>query len=187
MKRKGLLIAVLAVVLLAIGVYANQKKKPKDEVTGSGRPVVKFGRCDDHLGSSGHGGLSWQLGTQRSGCARGIGFRCGFGFYTICNDGTIVTWRFDAPAPGSYHNNMNASIDFLSIDRLKLSFETPIPADEPRDLPFEVEDDTSEPLPEEFEFNGNHYSQLIVRGGSYKIDYSDGPYGSVVFKVLLVP
>jgi hypothetical protein len=82
---------------------------------------------------------------------------------------------------------MNASFELLAVDLLKLTFETPVPVDEPRDLPFEVEDDVTEALPEEFEFNGMHYSEMIIRSGSYMIDYNDGPHGSVVFKVLLQP
>src|SRR5688572_22219200 len=102
MKRKVLVISVLSIALLMVGVYASQKQTQKDEVTGSGGPgAIKLGRCDDHGGSTGRGGLSWQMGTKKSGCSRGIGFRCGFGFYTICNDGTIQTWRHDVPAPGS--------------------------------------------------------------------------------------
>jgi hypothetical protein len=131
--------------------------------------------------------MTWQLGTLKSGCSRGIGFRCGFGFYTICNDGTIVYWSLDAPAPGSYPRPMDAHFEFLAVDQLKLTFETPIPNDEPRDLPFEVESDATADFPEEFELDGVHYSQLIIKGGSYAINYNDGPYGSVVFTVKLVP
>lgn len=188
MKRNVLSMAVLSIALLIVGVYACQKQKQKDEVNGPGGTVTKnIGPCDGHGGSSGRGGVSWALATRKSGCNKGIGFRCGHTFWAECNDGEIVKWHLNAPAPGSYPRNMNAKFTFLTVDRLKLTFETRIPEEEPRDAPFDIEDDVIEDLPEDFELDGAHYSRLIIKAGLYPIDYSDGLYGSVEFKVSLLP
>ncbi|MBS1759222.1 MAG: hypothetical protein JST23_03780 [Bacteroidetes bacterium] len=146
--------------------------------------------CSDHGGTV-YAQITWYLATCRSGCTRGIGFRCGREGYLMCGDGSIIVCIRGANCP-----NQNRTIDSTRImtaeykiydnKTLKFIFKKPIPKEE-KDSPngnvFEVESEEIVNFPKILKINGEKYIGVKMIPGNYLIDYSDGEFGSVVFNV----
>jgi len=144
---------------------------------------------------SGHGGavaasISWELATCKSNCEKGIGFRCGREGVIVCADGTACIFVAGSNCPGHVMNpdrKMEAGYTFYSNNTLKLTFKNAVPLEEQGNTVFEIEGDDFINLHPDLLIGGIHYRGYTVQNGSYYIDYSDGPFGSVTLKIVLNP
>ena len=134
--------------------------------------------------------FEWDMATCRSNCTRGIGFRCGRRVTFGCRNGPteIITYFGSCPnGASSYTRSMKADVSFYSDGTAKLTFQNAVPADETGNVNFEIEADEVLRLPEGLLMDGRSYSGFRTVVGTYKIDYSDGIYGSVIIPVQLIP
>jgi hypothetical protein len=204
--RTRLLMGGLAVlVAISVIIFSCRKNADKVEeavagVTASGKQLAQMQvswdvRKTNTRANPCEGGevtfitLEWDMATCRSNCTRGIGFRCGRRVTFGCRNGPteIITYYGSCPnGASSYTRSMKANLSFYSSGSAKLIFLNAVPADEAGNVNFEIEADEVLSLPEGLLLDGVSYSGFKTAIGTYKIDYSDGMYGSVTIPVLLI-
>jgi hypothetical protein len=141
--------------------------------------------CNDHGGPRSVS-VTWQLATCKSDCEKGIGFRCGRDGILICQDGYFVICTVGSNCPKKDNSRtMTASYTFYDNNTLKLTFQNAVPDSEAANTNFEVEVTELVPLPSNLRLDGVAYAGYITQMGNYTIDYSDGPYGSVIINIQL--
>lgn len=164
------LIPVVAGLFLMQNLYAQENGKV--------RPT-----CNDHGGVvAGH--IEWQIATLRSGCKRGIGFRCGSHGWLICADQTILTWKGAELSKGLDPKRLGDAEILLNLKENTVVFRMlkPLP-DEPEDdrAVFTVDEDVSIEMLGEFFVLGKPLKGIVIRKGDYKINYAGSEFGEVVF------
>lgn len=141
--------------------------------------------CNDHGGPRSVS-VTWQLATCKSDCEKGIGFRCGRDGLLICQDGYIIFCIAGSNCPKKDNSRtMTASYTFYDNNTLKLTFQNAVPASEATNTTFEVEVTELVPLPSNLRLDGIAYAGYVTQMGNYTIDYSDGPFGSVIINIQL--
>lgn len=134
--------------------------------------------------------LEWELGTCRSNCTRGIGFRCGRRIIAGCRNGSIEVFTHNGSCPNgasAYSRTMRASLSFYTNGHVKLTFLKAMPLTETGNTNFEIESEEFVDLPDGILLDRVPYDGVLLRAGIYKIDYSDGIYGSVILPATLIP
>jgi hypothetical protein len=134
--------------------------------------------------------IGWDIATCRSHCEKGLGFRCGSEIDIQCSDGKPVVCRLRSTCPWADINmnssrKMNAAFNFYDNNTMKLIFQKPVPLEEMGNTDFEVEEEDFFALPDELLIGGVHYTGFQIKVDVYKIDYSDGAYGSVIVHIEL--
>jgi hypothetical protein len=144
--------------------------------------------CFGHGSVVSYGG-GWDIATCKSGCERGIGFRCGRYHTVTCSDGTVVTLsNTGSTCPSTVANrHMNGVYTFYDDGTMKITFLNAVPSEENGNTDFEIEGDDSIVIPPYLSIGGEFYSAFRINSGIYQIDYSDGDFGSVTMPVVLVP
>ena len=146
-----------------------------------------------HCGCAWDGGILttdiiFYMGTCKSHCERGIGFRCGTAGIILCGDGAVHLCdmgKCNAPLNQRPERQMKASYTFYDNNTMKLTFLNPIPEEENNNNIFEVDQDDFFSLPEEMRINNIAYRGYSVYQGNYFVDRNDGQYGSVILKISL--
>jgi hypothetical protein len=134
--------------------------------------------------------IGWEIATCRSHCEKGLGFRCGTEIHIQCSDGKPVVCRLRSNCPWADINmnssrKMNAAFSFYDNNTMKLIFQHSVPPEEKGNTDFEVEEEDFFALPDELLIGGVHYTGFQIKVDIYKIDYSDGAYGSVIVRIEL--
>ena len=141
--------------------------------------------CRDHGGTMAFS-ISWILATCRSDCNKGIGFRCGREGALLCRDGAVIICVAGANCPGGNNSRlMKADLTFYDDNTIKFTFLNAVPPEEASNTVFEVEQTEFVNLPPGMKLDGVHYSGFSAQAGNYTINYSDGPYGSVIINAQL--
>ena len=134
--------------------------------------------------------LEWDVATCRSGCTRGLGFRCGRRIIAGCKNGVVDIFIHHGSCPNgasAYDRQMKANMVFYTDGSLKLIFLNPVPASERGNVNFEIEADEFIDLPDGILLDGSRVDGFKTSTGIYKVDYADGTYGSVTIPAALVP
>lgn len=213
MKKQIILICSVLFIVLITTICCNKSQEAKENSNIKSLTVgnpIKFGSesgriapggigelpggglctCSNHGGSLG-GQLQWILATCRSNCQRGIGFRCGRQGVLYCQDGTVIfcTWGANCPSSARGVNperDMEASYELYDNGTLKLAFLKPIPNEE-KNLPtgdvFEVEQTDYVKFSSPVSVDSVYYQGFDILQGNYRIDYTDGTYGSVIIGI----
>lgn len=194
MKRKYGFVLLFSACLLSI--HSNSQTRLKggnvlqiSYVKTTTNQDMKISRC----GCGWHGGIlhtdiTFYMGTCRSNCERGIGFRCGTAGIILCKDGDVQLCHMgkcQPPLDFRSERQMKASYTFYDNNTMKLTFLNPIPEEENNNNFFEVDQDDFFPLTEEMLINNNFYKGYNVYQGNYFVDRGDGQYGSVILKISL--
>lgn len=134
-----------------------------------------------------HFGVRWILGTCRSLCTRGIGFRCGRDGFLICESGKMIVCIKggdcpNGPFPG---RTMSGLYTFYDNNTVKIRFQNQVPKEETGNEAFEVEEAVTIEIPSIVLIGDERYSSFSVEAGVYKIDYEDGEFGSVTLPIKL--
>jgi hypothetical protein len=158
-------------------------------------PAVRERLCD----GVGEGGVNhyysvhaeWELATCRTNCDRGIGFRCGRRASAVCNNGSVDVITHPGSCPNGataypYTRYMAANLTFYRGGDVKLTFLAPMPVTEIGNTDFEIEANEAFDLPDGIMLDGTKYDGFQTIIGIYKIDYSDGQYGSVTIPTVLI-
>lgn len=215
MKKLFFSICSVVFILLVTTISCNKSKEAKEnsniKMLTVGNPI-RFGNessrlapggigelpggglcnCNNHGGSYG-GQLQWILATCRSNCQRGIGFRCGRQGVLFCQDGTVVycIWGANCPSAARGTNperDMEASYELYDNGTMKLTFLKAIPNEEKSlstgDV-FEVEQTDYVRFSSTVSVDNISYQGFDILQGNYRIDYTDGTYGSVVIGIQL--
>lgn len=128
--------------------------------------------------------IEWIIGTIRSGCTRGIGFRCGTHGWLICGDHTILVWKngllvrdFDPNRVG----DANAEFD-LKEQTVTFSFLKELPDEKEDDHNvFTVDEDVVIEMLNPIYLDEKPLQGLVIKKGEYKITYENSKYGEVTF------
>jgi len=145
--------------------------------------------CDKHGGAVSLE-LEWDLATCRSQCTRGLGFRCGRRTRLFCADGYFqesINYGSCPNGASVYNRAMTANPTFYTDGSVKLTFLHEVPAEEAGNTNFEIEVDEVVDLPDGILLDGNAYKGFEPKVGVFKVDYSDGRYGSVTLPGILIP
>lgn len=140
--------------------------------------------CKFHGGAIGVG-QSWNIATCKSGCKKGIGFRCGSYTYINCQDGTSCGIRSIPPdcpdtippAPTLNKNSngpeklkrdrkMNAKMIFYSNSTIKFVFENSLPKSEMNNNIMEVEGESLNEFPVKVFLDNKPYRGYIPLEGN---------------------
>ena len=139
--------------------------------------------CIDHGGTV-YGQVYWIIATLRSGCTRGIGFRCGTTGLLICGDHTIFSWKNGALVKGVEPERVGqADLTFdLKQQQVTFIFSKPLPGEKEDDPNlFTVDNDVEMEIPETIYLDKQALQRLVVKKGEYKISYENSKYGEVTF------
>jgi len=156
---------------------------PPDDGPGGGGP-----ECSCYPERVTHFGVRWILGTCRSLCTRGIGFRCGREGFLICESGKMIVCIKGGDCPGGPFpgRSMTGFYSFYDNNTVKITFQNAIPQEERGNDAFEVEEKVTIEIPKIVLIGDERYSSFVVDAGVYKIDYDDGEFGSVILPIKLI-
>ena len=136
-----------------------------------------------------HGGIYaanvyWLIATLRSGCTRGIGFRCGVHGWILCNDHTLYNFKKEGKLGDVELDRVGkASLDVdLKNNRVTFTMLEPLP-NEKEDDPnvFTVDEDVPMDMPDAIYLDKELLQGLVIKKGEYKISYENSKYGEVTF------
>ena len=194
MKQNLSIVLLLGACLLSICSYSQPRLKQGRVLQisfASGSTNSNDRRA--HCGCGGQGGIlatdiTFYMGTCKSECERGIGFRCGTAGIILCKDGDVQLCSMGKcfpPINQRSDRHMKASYTFYDNNTMKLTFLNPIPDEEKNNNIFEVEQDDFFSLPDEMRINNIAYKGYNVFQGDYYVNRTDGQYGSVILKISL--
>lgn len=193
-------LAIASVVVVACKKNSGKGEHPPD-ARGVNAPVEMKVSWDKASAANGRaracdeeGGvtfitLEWDLSTCRSNCTRGLGFRCGRRVIAGCKNGTMDVYTHPGSCPNgasAYNRRMKANMIFYTDGSLKLLFQNAVPLTEKGNANFEIEADEFIDMPEGILLDGVPLDGFKTSIGTYKINYSDGAYGSVTIPGALV-
>jgi hypothetical protein len=131
-------------------------------------------------------GISWNIATCRSGCTRGLGFRCGGETYYRCADGTIViTGTREDSCPHDKSRLISADMNFYDNNTLTFTFLSALPEEENDNNDFEIEEEVLIKIPEYLLIGDRHYSSFTIKKGNYVVDRAAGDFGEVTVDITL--
>ena len=151
--------------------FAQQTEKTRPSCENHGGPVAAE--------------VYWLIATKRSGCTRGIGFRCGWHGWILCADQTLYSFKKDGKL-GDFDPNRigNASLAFdLKENAVTFTMLKPLPNEKEDDpLVFTVDEDVVMEIPTPVYLEKQLLQGLVIKKGEYKISYENSKYGEVTFE-----